>query len=343
VSKADIYSLIAKQLQGTITGDEATILATWKSEKKSNQAKYNDIVDLWKKAETFIFSEPIDDAAGFKAVWDRSGKKRKVTFPFTLVTQIAAVLLLAVVLAGTYSYFYLHNGKGSKYPLLQEVSAAYGTRTSIDLPDGSTVILNSGSSIRFPNFTASDDERRVELTGEAYFEVAKNIKKPFVVSVDKLDVKVLGTTFNVSAYDVESEIKVALVEGRVAIADRRKPKDDIMELRPKEMAVFQAENNTLTKQENVNLEKHIGWIDGKIIFVEDPIGLVAKRLENWYNVEIVIENRRLQESLFTGTFINEPLEEILEALSMTSSMQYEIVAAEKGTDGRYLKRTVILK
>ncbi|HAZ02143.1 MAG: hypothetical protein A2W90_22695 [Bacteroidetes bacterium GWF2_42_66] len=338
----EIYVLISRHLSGNITDQESSLLNNWISENEKHKVEFDDIVDLWEKSGILQFPGKINSNRALNTVHEKAGIEKVKVFKLSVIQQIAAILFLSVLLSGAFSYFLSNRQSNPVY--YEEVNAAYGTRTNIELPEGTLVYLNSGSSLRFSNHFAKQNERRVELKGEGFFKVAKDAKRPFIVQANKLEVTALGTEFNVNAYNPDSRIEIALIEGKVAIDLVNTTKSErVMVLDPGQLARFDVTENKIYKESIVEHEKYIGWIDGKMIFMDDPIQEVMKRMESWYNVEIQVEDEQLMNYRFTGTFINESLEEILTVFSLTSPLQYEINPATKNSDGEYSKRTIILK
>jgi len=343
--KEQIYTIIAGHLTGDLTQEESSKLKSWLSENRKNQIEFDDIVELWHKSQGLQFPKNIGTDHALAVVHEKAGIKRIRNFNLNLIQQIAAILILSVLLSGLYVYFFSGTTKIYKSDYYQEVNAAYGTRTNLELPDGTTVILNSGSSLRFSGLFAESAARKVELKGEGFFQVAKDRERPFIVHVGKLDVKVLGTTFNVNAYDgTDPEIDIALVEGKVSIGKANSSlSDNLMVLAPGQLAHYDIAENKIYKETNIKLDKYIGWTEGKMVFIDDPIQEVIKRLENWYNVDIRIADKQLTNYRFTGTFVDESLEGILKVFSLTSPLRYDIKPAEKSSDGTYSKQVITLK
>lgn len=337
-----IYTIIYRYLTGQITDEESVILENWKSENARNRSGFDDIVELWHQTGNFQFPEKIDTGRALSEVHGKSGIREPKSFNLTFIRQIAAILILSVLFSGLYSYFF--SGKANDSDYYEEVNAAYGTRTNVGLPDGSVVFLNSGSSLRFSGRLGETVKRTVELKGEGYFKVAKDAERPFIVDVGKLSVEALGTEFNVNAYEPESQIDVILIEGKVAVHSRdgKKSGSDLI-LEPNQLAHFDASANNLLKELVADPVKYTGWTEGKMIFRDDPIREVMRRMENWYNVDIQLKDQGLMNYRFTGTFVDESLEEILNAFSLTSPLHYEIVLAVKNEEGIYSKRIINLK
>lgn len=336
-----IYSIIARKLSGEISERDLKLLDDWIAESTNNQIEYEDIQLLWEKTGTFQIPSKLDQSIALKQVHKRANIVGPKTQRLSLVYQVAAVLFLSIFLAGAYSYFFPRSFTNTEY--FEKVTAAVGTRTHIDLPDGTRVLLNSGSTVRFSNQFTSKSQRRIELNGEAYFEVAKDPVHPFIVQAGQLTVRALGTEFNIDAYNPAETVEVVLVEGKVAVNQIHSPSSQAVLLSPSEKVQFSVKENIMQKAKADKLDKYIGWIDGKMVFVDDPIQEVILKLENWYNVDIRLEDQQLNRYRFTGTFIEESVDEILHTLSLTSPLHYEITPPQKDSAGRYSKRIIKLK
>jgi len=345
----DINALMAKFLTAQLSEAEATVLEEWKSACKENLREYNDFISLWAKSGELKMPEPIDITQAQNSIRIKTGlfssRKRWIGW----VIQAAAVLVLSLIFSGVYSYWNSNDSDRNlannlSAPVFQEIKAAFGTQTKIELADGTKVFLNSGSKLLFPQTFINQKQRVVSLEGEGYFEVAKNKEQPFIVKANQLNIKVLGTKFNVDAYDDNQSVSVALVEGSVELQDNTgKGSKDLMHLSPNQVATLDAASQTLTKTDVTDLNKYTAWIDGRIVFFGDPIQTVVKKLSKWYNVDIVISDKKLEGYKFTGTFINEPVEQVLNVLSMTSQMTYMIEPVVKQQDNIISKRKIILK
>jgi transmembrane sensor len=337
----EIYVLISKSLTSRLTEEESLQLNNWISESREHRIEYNDVLRLWEKSKNLGFPEKLHTGKALNIVHKKAGIIRLIAYRLNLIQQIAAILFLSFLLSSVFSYFaFKRQAENSFY---EEVSSAYGTRTHIELPDGSTVYLNSGSTLRFPNQLKNGKVRRVELTGEGFFKVTKDPKRPFIVQSGKLEVKALGTEFDVNAYAPETGIEVALVEGKVAVGTTHMKSKETVILTPNQLARYLPLTNKISKEVMTEPEKYTGWTNGKMVFSDDPIQKVIQRIENWYNVKIRVEDDQLKKYRFTGTFVNESVEEILNAFSLTSPLQYEITAAQIDSNGKYTKREIILK
>lgn len=204
----------------------------------------------------------------------------------------------------TYKVAEASSGHQAPYNMIEVPKSG---KYQIVLSDGTKVWLNAASSLKFPvAFTGK--ERRVELTGEGYFEVAKNIEMPFHVNADGVDVAVLGTHFNVRAYSDEPAIKATLLEGSVQVSNNSSK----AVLKPGEQAQIKNESGlqNITIVKNADVEKVVGWRNGLFIFRDDDVKDIMKALESWYDIKVIYKaniNRHL-----SGTFYrSEPLNKIL--------------------------------
>jgi len=253
------------------------------------------------------------------------------------LTRIAAILAIPLLIT---SLFFLSQNRLFRDAVSwAEIHAPYGTRTDFHLPDGSTGRLNGGSSLKYPTQFIGKS-RDVELTGEAYFDVTSNPKKPFVVSTENIDVKVFGTSFNVMAYSDEAITEVTLEKGKVEVF---KKTDDIIKsigiLEPNESCIY----NSLSDSGHiltVNTSVHLSWLDGKLTFKYESFEEVVRKINRWYNVNIIIKDEMLRSYIYYGTFQDETLDEVLKLIQFTAPIRYRDIAREKKQDGTFEKRKI---
>ncbi len=209
------------------------------------------------------------------------------------------------------------------------LNVPYGKRFDIVLADGTHVFLNSGTSLRYPVTFLEGLERAVFLKGEAYFDVVEDENHPFIVTANDVDIKVLGTKFNVSHYPEDQNINTVLVEGSVELRTKtaaEKNAESII-LKPGFKAEWHQNTNAISI-ENVDTRLYTAWVQGKLIFRNTPFRQIRQALERQYNVTIKNENLDLDEQLFDATFDIETIEEILESFSKSYAITYVIVDNE---------------
>jgi len=266
----------------------------------------------------------------------KEGNKGQSTGWWLYFQRIAAILIIPLLLSFL-AYFYFHSEKASETLSYAEIQCPMGVRTKFQLPDGSFGFLNSGSSLKYP--VKFIGERKVELTGEAFFDVVHNKKMPFHVNTHNLDIKVLGTTFNVIAHEDESTEEIVLQTGKVNVSS--KEGKQLAVLAPNEQLTMDTEKRTFTKNA-VEASQYTTWKDGKLVFRNENMQKVARRLSRWYNAEVIINDRQLDVYTFHATFIDEPLDEVLKLLAFTTPISYSEEKRVSNLEGVFQKRKIVL-
>jgi hypothetical protein len=206
----------------------------------------------------------------------------------------------------------------------------FGKRTKLILSDNSTIWLNSGSRLTYP-VTFAKNKREVYLEGEAIFEVSHNPDHPFVVATYDLDVKVLGTVFNVSAYRDDTTTNTVLVEGAVELAYRGNSflKKSKISLTPNTLAVYSPHSESIT-QKTVNTDLHTSWREGYLVFEQRPLGEIIKKLSRYYNVSVALSDTNLANETFSGQLdLKKSALEVLEVIA-------EIIQLRIHDDGKQI-------
>jgi len=230
-------------------------------------------------------------------------------------SRVAAILFIPLLVAGIYLADRIMNHESS----LAEIQAPKGSRVQFTLPDGSKGYLNSGSALTY----ASDftNERKVSLAGEGYFEVTKDNRHPFTVQTEFADVIVLGTKFDVCAYSGDQEVVTTLEEGQVRVIDKKT--NSSASLYPGE----QSRINILTGEmlhHQVNTRLFTSWKEEMLRFDNAPFAEVVKKMERWYGIRITLDKSLQYSDNYTLTIKTESLREMLQLLSLTTPMKYEI-------------------
>jgi ferric-dicitrate binding protein FerR (iron transport regulator) len=215
------------------------------------------------------------------------------------------------------------------------IYAPMGSRVSFSLPDGTSGMLNSGSHLSYK--IPFNKNRQVTLDGEAWFDVNHDEKHPFEISAGTAVVTVLGTSFNLSAYPVENYIELVLLKGEVEFNALKGDKPVI--IMPSERLVL--ENGNISKSVT-EPAKFRAWTEGKLVFRGDPMTEVARRIERWYNVKIILANPALEKYSFRATFQDDSLDDVLKFLSMTSPITFKINPRELLKDGTFKKEEITI-
>ncbi|MBC9796837.1 FecR family protein [Sinomicrobium weinanense] len=230
--------------------------------------------------------------------------------------RIAGIAASAALLVGTVLFCYFNFGN-EKYT---EEIAMRGERREITLKDGSTVYLNAESSLRFPEHFS--DTREVVLRGEAFFEVARDPDRPFVVKTGKLETRVLGTSFNINAYS-EGEVRVSVNTGKVRVADTR-PSGGKVVLTKNEQVRYREDSGEFVVS-GTDSDKYNAWTDDIIIMEDDTLREVADVLEKWFDVEITFASEALEKKTITGKYTGSSLRDILESIKFLKQVDYRFV------------------
>ena len=199
----------------------------------------------------------------------------------------------------------------------------YGKRFELELSDGTIVHLNSGTTLKYPVKFIAGANRQVFLDGEAFFDVAKDKKHPFVVNADQLNVRVLGTHFNVSSYPEDDITDVVLVEGSVSMygVNENFDADKNTILKPGYKGSFNKNSNIIDTKE-VNTDMYTSWINGGLVFRNMSFSAICKKLERRYDVSIVIKNNKLANEKFNASFTEKPLEKVLSYFDEVYGLDY---------------------
>ncbi|HVW58828.1 MAG TPA: FecR domain-containing protein [Puia sp.] len=226
-----------------------------------------------------------------------------------------------------------------------DISTSNGSRTHLTLPDGTVVWLNAGSRISYEkNFGAT--LRSVSLTGEAFFDVAPDAGKPFVIHTAHIDIRVLGTSFNVRSYPSDKTTEATLIRGSIEVSIRNRSSDRIV-LKPNEKLIVNNEDSALLAKDLTShhrgkadqslvmvakptYEKSSGamietsWVDNKLIFQDEEFGDLARQMERWYGMTIRFDGSEKEELRFTGSFEKETIQQALDALKLSGNFNYSI-------------------
>ena len=324
-----IDNYIQSFLNGSLGAEGHTVLRQWIKEKPENRYYFQAQVAIWKATGVISNAEEFDVTGAINRFNKKAKQVNRIDlYRCTLRFSVVAIILL---ICGISSLFFLWQSEGRVSEVVEEyreyvVEVPDGAKSKITFPDGSIVWLNAGSKVKYDsNFAKAS--RKVELTGEGYFEVSKNKELPFVVSTGKLSVKVLGTKFNLKSYEEDSELKVTLKEGAVKVGDFLIDAAPV-ELKPNQR--FTLRKADLSMQVDSVDASHIdNWRNGAMTFDKVPLEEIAKELKRLYNIPIRIESDKLKQIVYYSDFQeNVSVEKVLEILSSGNKFRYEIKSEE---------------
>lgn len=358
-----INEIILKYLIGNISKEELGELETWLNHSAANKAAFEEIKTGW----VVSHSEQYDKSKSKNRVWknvlnktdDLKKNYKKIRRKQQTIRLLrAAVVFIALAIGAAIMYLtttYTGIGKSQLTSAIEPIhndtifiEATMGSRSEVVLPDGSKVWLNGGSELKMlPDFY--NGKRTVYLTGEAYFDISKKGSEDFFrVKTSDIQIKVLGTQFNLKSYPEEGTVETTLEEGSVVI---EKETDDqlisIATLSPNEKAIFikkegkinideiggeeteelqqlqnQERKECVVIKENIDTKLYTSWKEGHLIFKDEKFENILVRMERWYDVAIQINNPKLKNLRFTANFKNETIEQALYALKLTHAFDY---------------------
>ena len=362
--------IIIRYLQNDATAEEKILLETWLKESKNNQDEFESFKKTWDLTSRLNQIHSVNVISARKKMKRNIPEFKKSKSFFFYWQRIAAIIILPLMISVAGYFYYLSQTPGDEI-FQQTITSSYGTRNHLNLPDGTEVWLNSGSIIRFPS-EFRGNRREVYLEGEAFFNVTDDKLRPFYVNLGEMSVKAVGTSFNIAAYKRDNTFETTLISGKLLLVKKNRTRKDIVlfKMEPNQHTVYDKSRNKITLYEDALLpgenaeeikaiksvdaepikqkvdifeNKYTSWINGKLIFRNDPMDEVVKRLGRWYNVDIQLHDTILYDFRYTATFIDETLEQVLDLLKLSAPMEYAITERKISDDNSYTKKFVIIK
>ena len=253
------------------------------------------------------------------------------------------------IAAGIFTIFFINYSlrldksvtKQTNNAFVNEVVTKRGSKSSIKLADGTIVRLNTDSRLTYLNFTAGKN-REVTLIGEAYFDVAHDSSRPFIIHTGKINIKVLGTSFNVRNYPQDKELETSLIKGKIEVSLESRP-EDIITLKPTEKLIIAKEQDELATATKVkssidnkvvltsitylrhdSLVAETSWLNDKMVFVNQPLDKIAIELERKYAITVSFKDEKVKKYRYTGVFENVSLEKVFQLIKYSKNINYKI-------------------
>jgi len=300
--------LVHKYLKGEALPQEKLDILEWIEASADNRKQFMQFRRLYDSA---IWSESTDE------ITNRVLQPQKRSFAIRFVREFskaAAVIAIAVITT-------LFIQKANQHPIAistQTIEVPQGQHVNLTLSDGTKVSLNSNSKFKFPA-TFEADNRTVTLDGEGFFEVTHNAQRPFHVLTKKCDIKVLGTTFNVLAYNNSSVFETSLLHGSVKVSNIETSENIL--LKPNEKAEFK---NGKLLQTNIESEDDFIWRQGIYVFKDEPLAQVFQKLESYYHTRIILQNEEFGKLNCTGKFRQtEGIDHVIKVLQKANGFNYQ--------------------
>lgn len=297
-----LIDLVARQITGDITSVESAELNRLIEASKENKEAYHDLTSKWEKSTNYQLAiQPNTEKSWKEFVTKAEGKTTQRIIP--LFMRIAA--LIVVGLAVGYYYF--------TPPSRIEIVSAKGQNKEVILPDGSKITLNQLSSLSYDS-DFNEMDREVAFKGNAFFEIVKNPEKPFLILGEKINIQVLGTSFNVDAYRDEL-VEVNVISGKVAMREKNEESEVI--LTAGMTGSYSSQKLTASKSSGQNYNS---WLSGKLVFTNTPLRDLVGDLKRHFGQEVALKNLKLGACRFTGSFQDPTLDEVLEVVSASLSL-----------------------
>ncbi len=326
----NIDIIITKYLSKSATDEEIEELLSWVEASEDNKKVFTDIQNTWNLAS--MISPDTDEQRNqnkLYALINKLDHQEKVKSKihqlhrkqiWIEIRRYAAIIVITIGISGLITYSLWH--KSIAPAGLHQLRVPCGQQAELTLDDGTKIWLNAKSTLTYPG-TFNGKNRTVTLDGEAYFEVTHVADKLFVVKTSYLDVKVLGTSFNVTSYSNDRDLKLTLVKGVVSLS---KPNDnkEMTRLKPGELAICQKSTLDISI-DTVDTDLYTSWRHGQFKFKELSFEEISKRLSRNYNIQFVFLNKNLKNIRYNGSFYNyESLDQILQILKTNSHFLYKI-------------------
>lgn len=316
-------ALLESFMRGETSSQEEQLLANWLHSPEAKEQLLDYYQETWNNSGNDLIAEVQGRMferikSQMHATPQLNQQKPKKRFPFRRVLQYAAVVLL-VIMAGVGGHLYTTvQVKDTEHNSKYLVQTDKGQRANITLPDGTVVWLNSYTQLQY-NADYGTTKRIVSLTGEAYFEVAKNKDKPFIVKAEGVNVEALGTTFNIKAYQEDPHIVATLFSGAVRVSSN----ENNVILSPDENATYDRNSGKLVIHQLENSSYAKMWRDNELVFNGETLDEIAVLLNRMYNVQIIFKSERIKKYCFSGVICNNSLDNVIELISLTSPITYE--------------------
>jgi transmembrane sensor len=340
----EYHNLISKFFAEEISDNEMIELKSWLEKDPENRRIFNEENELWQDSGSHTKMGYYKTDKAWTEMSSRLGFDKNNTKSYTILSKNSFRLLLAaasvafMIAVGGLSLWIA--GRPSSVLIASssyKVSTSEGEKAHVYLPDSTEVILNSGSSIEYDG-NYNMNERIVKLEGEAYFNVATNRKKPFVVQLDRLLVSATGTRFNISSYINEDRVETTLEEGIIDVSIKGK---EPLNVKSGQQVIYFVRSEKVIVRD-VQVDTYTSWKENKLRFNDTPFEEVLRRISRKYNVKFEINNPDLMNLKYTATFIDESIEDVMQMLKSVSPITYKIIYRTSVSDQQYVKPKIVV-
>ncbi len=346
-----IWILLGKKKNGEATAEELAELELLMRQDETLGFSMGIIEKVWESPMMTV-----QEGEGTENIWGRLEEKLHYNADpstgkhtiLSLKSLMIAASLLLVAGCGAFFYFqfngnYKHKAFAAK-ETENQVSTQRGSRTKIVLPDGTKVWLNASSKLIYANDFNDAPTREVSLSGEAFFEVVHDADHPFVIHTSGMDIKDIGTAFDIKAYPDDKTVEATLISGAIEIISHRDPERKIL-LKPNERIIIPVDNKpeeiirqhtpdsshstafysiTTVKRDQNGLLPQTSWVQNKLVFDDEAFEELAPKMEKWYNINIHFKDEAMRQTRFSGVIEKETIDQALKAMQLSYPFRYSI-------------------
>lgn len=340
------YRLLARYLANECTEQEREIIERWVARNNENHFAMQKMKHIWDAStgQQEMQKEWMDIEKDWHTLQNKIGRfderqsavytkgsysSDRASKPgaFQQFMKVAAIfVVMALVSVFAYTNWYEAEPIAQE-SVLKEISTANGQRVNLTLSDGTGILVNSGSDIKFPD-TFQPDKREVFLEGEAYFNVTENSEAPFLVHTKGMTTKVLGTSFSVRSYSEDVNVRVVVEEGKVALSSEAGESADPVILSKNELGQFDMENGNISTRGVEDLELYLSWTDGILKFKDQPMRKVANDLERRYDIEVIL-SESIANMQLTANLKSRSMNNVLDVIAMSLDVNYRVEKNDK--------------
>lgn len=314
MQESQIHLKIIRIFTGEASSEEKEAVRKWLNQSENNKKLYLDLQEIWLSSGAKNNADHYEVEKAIKSFKAKTSKSLS-RFELRNLLKYAAVLVLIIALPVVYFW----GSKSSQQKSFTTISCAYGDKSEVQLPDGSRVWLNSGSTLSFIN-NFEEKVRSVKLEGEAYFSVAKDKKRPFIVETSDITTEVLGTEFNITAYKEDQFVSATLVEGSIKVKSNRQQ----VVLVPNQKLVYNKTDKKITRYKLDDTLPDTGWKNGRLVFRGESLSSLEPKLERWFDVDIEFADEEVKKRRFSGVLERESILEAVNYFDYSKYVGYKI-------------------
>lgn len=320
MGKINTINRLLRYLKGELSAEEACEVEKWADESKENERELVALAKVYHLGHLARnYSKQEVDQAWAKVSGRAGGTKKNSVkarpHRWVIWSMAAAILMLVCVNV----HLMLNDGPAPVQDGYLTLTSVKGSHVVYTLPDSTIVTLNRNSTLEFP-MAFNSAERRVRLTGEGFFEVAKDPSRPFIVETDKdINIRVLGTVFNLQSYASDDVVQVALIEGSVEVS-KDNGSDFSYLMHPSEKFTCNTSTGEMSVENMVEVNGN-EWMFGKIVFSDTPLKEVARQLTNHFDTKVTVADEKLSTIRFSGSFDNHRLEQVLSYMEQSCGIR----------------------